>query len=147
MVYTVYQEMELLSDILRETGLSHPTVFKYVQLGIVPRPTRVWRGRKGSESWFPDGTIKIIDRVREQKSQGYTLNQIAERGREPMVKPESFRTWGYMTDASQARSNVFLELFMKYPEDEFVSSNVKEISGKDGNSIVVQVELTKMRRR
>lgn len=139
--------MELLSDILRKTGLSHPTVFKYVQLGIVPRPKRVWRGRKGSESWFPDGTIEIIDSVREQKSQGYSLNQIAERGREPVVKPEEHQAWGYMTGTSQARSNVFLELFMKYPEDEFVSGNVKEIPGKDGNSIIVQVELTKVRRR
>ncbi len=139
--------MELLSDILRRTGLSHPTVFKYVQLGIVPRPERVWRGRKGSESWFPVGTIKIIDRVREQKSQGYTLNQIAEKRREAVVKPEEHQAWGYMTDTSQARSNVFIELFMKYPEDEFVSGNVTEVPGKDGNSIVVQVELSKVRRR
>ena len=73
--------MKTLQDVTQETGISYYTLVKYTGLGLVPKPQRVWRGRKGSESLYPDNTIYLINMIIKQKESGLTLRQIAENRR------------------------------------------------------------------
>lgn len=70
--------MNTLSDVLRESGLSYRTLVKYTEIGLLPKPQRVWRGRKGSESIYPDDIIDRIKTIQELKAQGKSLAQIKE---------------------------------------------------------------------
>lgn len=70
--------MNTLSDVLRESGLSYRTLVKYTEIGLLSKPQRVWRGRKGSESIYPDDIIDRIKTIQELKAQGKSLAQIKE---------------------------------------------------------------------
>ena len=71
--------MITLNEVLEKTGLKYHTIVKYVNMGILPRAARVWRGRKGSESLYPDEVVDIINRVKLEKKQGIPLAQIADQ--------------------------------------------------------------------
>ncbi|MFC1979136.1 MerR family transcriptional regulator [Chloroflexota bacterium] len=71
--------MIALRELLEKTGITYHTVVKYVNMGILPRATRVWRGRKGSQSIFSDEAVDIINRVKLEKKHGIPLAQIATR--------------------------------------------------------------------
>jgi DNA-binding transcriptional MerR regulator len=76
--------MKTLSDVLRESGLSYRTLVKYLQMGLLPKPQRVWRGRRGSESLYPDDVIEIISWVKLQQELGFSLAEIAEQCRKDL---------------------------------------------------------------
>lgn len=76
--------MKTLSDVLRESGLSYRTLVKYLQMGLLPKPQRVWRGRRGSESLYPDDVIEIINWVKLQQESGFSLAEIAEQCRKEL---------------------------------------------------------------
>ncbi|MFC1951217.1 hypothetical protein ACFLXN_02270 [Chloroflexota bacterium] len=71
--------MITLNEVLEKTGLKYHTIVKYVNMGILPRAARVWRGRKGSQSIFPDEVVDIINRVKLDKQRGIPLSQIASQ--------------------------------------------------------------------
>jgi DNA-binding transcriptional MerR regulator len=71
--------MKTLSEVLRDGKLSYRTLVKYVEMGIIPKPQRIWRGRKGSESLYSDEVVEIINRVRSLQKRRFTLREIAEQ--------------------------------------------------------------------
>jgi DNA-binding transcriptional MerR regulator len=78
--------LKTLSEVLRDGKISYRTLVKYVEMGILPKPKRVWRGRRGSESLYADDTIDIIPRVRFLQRKGLTLSQIAEQFRQEQAE-------------------------------------------------------------
>jgi len=121
--------MKTKGDVLRESGLSYPTLVKYTGLGLLPKPQRVWRGRKGSESLYPDDVTKLIGRVKEERDSGLTLRQIAENR------------------AVERATDVFTELISKYPDYHFTGGKItKEKKGSKG-SIEVTVKMVAVKRR
>ncbi|MFC2005983.1 MerR family transcriptional regulator [Chloroflexota bacterium] len=85
--------MKTLSEVLRDSGLSYQTIVKFIQMGLISKPQRVWGGRgKGSESLFSDDVIKSISRVKHLQKRRFTLSEIAEqfkkeRGDIEVLKP------------------------------------------------------------
>lgn len=71
--------MKTLAEILIETGLSYGTLVRYRDMGLIPKPERIWHGRKGSESVYPDSVPDIIHEIQRLKEQGLTLSQIKDR--------------------------------------------------------------------
>lgn len=71
--------MKLLQDVTRETGISYYTLVKYTGLGLIPKAKRVWRGRKGSISVYPNETVNLIRQVQREQKDGLSLRQIADR--------------------------------------------------------------------
>ena len=66
-------------DLLRRSSISYFTLFKYSSLGLIPHPQRVWKGRKGSDSLYPDDAVDIIKRIKTGQKSGLTLRQIAKK--------------------------------------------------------------------
>jgi DNA-binding transcriptional MerR regulator len=73
--------MKTLSDVLRDADIEYQTLIKYISIGLLPKPRRVWRGRKGSQSLYPDEIIDIINQIKLLKKQGLSLTKIAEQVR------------------------------------------------------------------
>ena len=71
--------MKTTEDVLLDTDIHYQTLVKYISLGLLPKPRRVWRGRKGSQSLYPDEIIDIINQIKLLKRQGYSLNEIAKQ--------------------------------------------------------------------
>jgi len=71
--------MKTLSDVLLEGKIAYQTLVKYRDLGLLPRPQIVRRGRKGTESLYPDDVITRIQHIEKLKEDGLTLPEIAER--------------------------------------------------------------------
>jgi len=71
-----------LSEVLRDGEISYRTLVKYTEMGLLSKPQRVWRGRKGSESLYPDDTIDLLKRIRDEQESGRSLLEIAEELRE-----------------------------------------------------------------
>ena len=121
--------MKILKDVLQEAGVSYPTLVKYTSLGLIPKPQRVWRGRKGSESWYPDDVIEIINRIKEEKDAGLTLRQIAENRK------------------VERATDVFATIMINYPDYHFVSGDITKTDKNPDGSIVVKVNLVGVKRR
>jgi hypothetical protein len=62
----------------RGARLTEATFRKYVQLGLVPRSTRVGRKGKhrGSQGLYPSTAVRQIDHIRRLMSQGITMEDI-----------------------------------------------------------------------
>lgn len=121
--------MKTLKDVLQETGLSYPTLVKYTGMGLIPRPDRVWRGRKGSESWYPDDVIDAMNHIKEEQKAGLTLRQIAENRR------------------VERATDVFADIMTKYSDYHFVSGEITKSDERPDGSIVVKVEVVGVKRR
>jgi len=69
-------------EILVKSDISRATLNNYVALGILPRPVLKKApkaaGRAPRLGYFPDSTLDIIKRVNALKSEGLSMNQIAE---------------------------------------------------------------------
>lgn len=67
-------------DVFARTGiaLSEATLRKYVQLGLLPRSTRVGRKGKhqGSQGVYPVSVVRQILRIKQMMAQSYTIEQI-----------------------------------------------------------------------
>jgi len=121
--------MKLLQDVLQETGISYYTLVKYTGLGLVPKSERVWRGRKGSESWYLDDVVDIINRIKEEKDSGLTLRQIAENQK------------------VERATDVFADIMTNYPDYHFTSGEITKTDENPDGSIVVNVKIVGVKRR
>ena len=121
--------MKTLKDVLQETGLSYPTLVKYTGLGLVPKSQRVWRGRKGSESLYPDDVIGVVKRIKKEKASGLSLRQIAEN-------------W-----AVERAMDAYATIMTNYPDYHFISGEITKTDKKPDGSIVVKVEMVGVERR
>ena len=65
-----------LSEVLLEGQISHPTLKKYVGMGLLPRPQIVRGGSRGSASVYPDSVVGLIHTIETLKARGYTLDDI-----------------------------------------------------------------------
>jgi DNA-binding transcriptional MerR regulator len=75
------------NEVLAETGLTHPMLNRLKDLGIVPKPKRQGLGnRKGVIGIFEDDVIDIINWVKLQQKQGFSLSQIAEQRRKELAE-------------------------------------------------------------
>ena len=83
--------MKTTTEVLAETGLTHPMLNRLKDLGLIPKPGLKGRGRrKGVVGVFEDNIIDIINDVKSQQESGLSLTQIAEsRRRESVSKPTS----------------------------------------------------------
>jgi len=74
--------MITLKQLIEETGISRPTLAKYRDLGLIPKPQIVYRGYKkegeqrGNEARYPSYTPWLINEISRLKEEGYTLSQI-----------------------------------------------------------------------
>ena len=107
---------------MKETGISYYTVVKYTGLGLLPKPQRVWRGRKGSESWYPDEVINTIRHIKEEQKSGLTLRQIAENRR------------------VERATDIFADVMATYPDYHLTKGQIKAKDNPDG-SISVTIEM------
>lgn len=65
-----------LSEVLLEGQITHPTLKKYVGMGLLPRPQIVRGGSRGSSSVYPDSVVGLIHTIETLKAQGHTLGDI-----------------------------------------------------------------------
>lgn len=65
-----------LSEVLLEGQIAHPTLKKYVGMGLLPRPQIVRGGSRGSASVYPDSVVGLIHTIETLKAQGHTLDDI-----------------------------------------------------------------------
>ena len=121
--------MKTLKNVLQETGLSYPTLVKYTGLGLIPRPQRVWRGRKGSESQYPDEVTDTINRIKEEQKDGLTLREIAENR------------------IVERATDVFATIMTDYPDYYFTSGEITKADENPDGSIVVEMKLVGVKRR
>ena len=120
--------MITLQDVIKETGISYYTVVKYTGLGLLPKPQRVWRGRKGSESQYPDEVVNTIRHIKEDQKSGLTLRQIAENQR---VK---------------RATDMYADIADMYPDYHLTKGEINRKNNPDG-SITVTVEMKGDKRR
>ena len=123
------RDMESIHEVLQETGISYHTLVKYAGMGLLPKPQRVWRGRKGSESLYPDDVIDIISRIKEEQDSGLTLRQIVQNWE--VIKA---------TDA-------FTAVIRMFPDYHFISGEITEKKDNPDGSIVVKANLVGVKRR
>ena len=121
--------MKLLQDVLQETGISYNTLVKYTGLGLVTNSQRVWRGRKGSESWYPDEVVDTIKHIKEDQKSGLTLRQIAENRKVGRAM------------------NVYTDIMTNYQGYHFISGEITQTDENPDGSIVVKVEMLGVKRR
>lgn len=79
-------------ELCERTGVSRATLNNYIALGILPkpklRPAEPGDGRARRLGYFPDDSLTIIDKVRELKRAGKSMQDIADLiagGSEPMA--------------------------------------------------------------
>jgi len=99
--------MKKVSEIIEESGLSYPTLVKYTEIGLIPRPRRIWRGRKGSESLYPDDVIDIINWIKLHQQRGLSLSEIArlrkkKRAEVEVIKPKEEYLIALKADATRS---------------------------------------------
>ena len=116
--------MVALQDVIQDTGISYYTLVKYTGLGLIPKPQRVWRGRKGSESLYPDGIVDTIKSIERDKQSGLTLRQIAENKR------------------VERAMDVYTAVMAMFPEHHFSHGEIIEKDEKPDGSVIVKVEMT-----
>lgn len=122
-------QMKTISDIVNEAGITYHTLVKYTGLGLLPKPQRVWRGRKGSESLYPDNVIELIDRIKEERDSGLTLRQIAENSR------------------IERATDAFTDVIKKYPDYHFTHGEIVDEKKESEGSIEVTVKMVGLKRR
>lgn len=138
--------MKTTNQVLTETGLTYPMLNRLKDLGIVPKPKRMGLGRrKGVIGVFKDDVVEIINWVKEQQSWGLSLAQIAEKLRRAKVeegelvapKPNpNLVSWG---------TKLFMELYARYPDDEFVSAEIEEpLEEKPDGTVVAKFKLRRV---
>ncbi|MCF6290011.1 MAG: hypothetical protein L3J03_03295 [Desulfobacterales bacterium] len=70
-------------EIFEKTGISRATLNNYIKLGILPRPIvkRAGAGQQGAKKigFFPRGVLDRIDRVKQLKRSGFTMDSIARQ--------------------------------------------------------------------
>lgn len=115
--------MIALQDVTQETGISYHTLVKYTGLGLIPKSQRVWRGRKGSESWYQDNIIDSISHIKQEQRSGSTLRQIAENRRVGRAM------------------EVFTEVMAMFPGYRFTHGGVIETDEHPDGSIIVKLEM------
>ena len=134
-------------DLLKETGISYPTLTRLKDLGIVPKPSKQGLGNKrGVIGVFPDEVISIINWVKQEQSYGLSLVQIAEKWRQREITEEEVLTTVPNPNKIKWATDLFAELAEKYPNDDFVPGEVIEISDQANGSIVAKVKLVRVPR-
>ena len=114
-------------DLLKETGISYPTLTRLKDLGIIPKPNKQGLGnRRGVIGIFPDEVISVINWVKQEQSHGLSLVQIAEKWRQ--AKVEEGEIVGPKPNPSLVNwaTRRFIELHARYPNDEFVPGEIDE---------------------
>jgi len=131
--------MKTLSEVLRDGELSYQTLVKYTQMGLIPKPQRVWGGRgKGSQSLFSDDTIDIIKWVKRQQGYGQSLAQIADVLRQ--AKTEEGEVVGEKPNNISIAfwaAKRLIELHARYPDDDFILGELDEALEEQPDGTVV----------
>ena len=83
--------MKKVAEVIQESGLSYPTLVKYTEMRVIPRPRRIWRGRKGSESLYPDDIIDIINWIKLHQQRGLSLSEIAKLRKKKRAEVEAIK--------------------------------------------------------
>lgn len=121
--------------LLKETGISYPTLTRLKELGIIPKPGKQGLGnRRGVIGVFPDEVLSIIKRVKEEQESGLSLTQIAEKWQQ-----EESNKVRWATD-------IFAELARMYPDFDIVHGEISEIKEESDDSVMIEVKL-KVKRR
>jgi len=113
-------------EFLKRAGISIRTLQKYRSLDILPPPCEIKGSRgKGTKAYYPDDIFTFLNRIRDLKARGLTLEQIRE----------SFEKDGLITWFSRRKSIESYYMEMKREgEDEFM----KTIS-REGEEIKVKI--------
>ena len=119
--------MKTTTEVLKETGISHPMLNRLKDLGIVPKPKIKGLGRhKGVIGEFEDDIIDLIKWVRKQQADNISLIQIAEQMRRSNI--EEGEVVGPKPDSNLVKwaTQRFMELHARYPDDDFVPGEIEE---------------------
>ena len=74
--------MKELQEILTETGISKRTFAYYREMGLIPGPEkRKVIPQKGSITFYADGVVEVIRRIRRLQEEGLSLHQIVAQKR------------------------------------------------------------------
>ena len=65
-------------QIAAAVGVSDETIRRWARLGLLPKPTPSYRGRRGTVSLWPEGTIEQARWVQAQLESGRTMTQVKE---------------------------------------------------------------------
>jgi DNA-binding transcriptional MerR regulator len=142
--------MKTTDEVLKETGISYAMLMRLKDLGVVPKPTLRGRGQGGGRGVvgiFPEEVIAIINWAKIEQKHGLSLTQIAEKWRQRKISEEEIVAPTPNPSISNWATDVFAKLAEKYPEDDFVPGEIKEIKSKSNDSVVVKIKLTRVKRR
>jgi DNA-binding transcriptional MerR regulator len=130
--------MKTLTDVLLEGKIAYQTLVKYRDLGLLPRPQIVRRGRKGTESLYPDDVITRIQHIEKLKEDGLTLPEIAEiiRDQRQVEVSESHA----VTSDSNGLDSIS-ELEMRYPDHKLAVIEMGGDSREADGSVTVRAKI------
>jgi DNA-binding transcriptional MerR regulator len=130
--------MKTLTDVLLEGKIAYQTLIKYRDLGLLPRPQIVRRGRKGTESLYPDDVITRIQHIEKLKEDGLTLPEIAEIIRDQRQAGVS-ESHAVTSDSNGLDS--ISELERRYPDHKLAVIEMGEDSRQADGSVTVRAKI------
>lgn len=76
-------------DIAKEVGVVTSTIRRWADLGLLPTPQKVHRGRRGTSLVFPEEAIKQAVWVKAQLDAGRTVSDLQAALRDGEYPPRS----------------------------------------------------------
>lgn len=65
------------AQIAEAVGVSEQTIRRWARLGLLPRPTIVYRGRRGRGAVWPQESLPLAVWIRDQLDAGRTVHDLA----------------------------------------------------------------------
>ncbi len=79
------------NEILEKCEISKPTLDFYIKLGLIPRPI-VRHNQNGLTGYFPPDIIDVIEKVKQFKEQGETMEEIVNKMKNTAERAEENET-------------------------------------------------------
>ena len=76
--------MYMVSDLVRETGISKHSIYHYMKIGLIEESYRA----PNNYCFFDEGQLQRLRRIRELRLEGYPLKLIGRKLREEFPQTE-----------------------------------------------------------
>ena len=143
------EEIMITTDeLLKETGISYPTLTRLKDLGVIPKPSKQGLGNKrGVIGVFPDEVVSIINWVKQEQKYGLSLVEIAEKYRQRRVISEEDRVLPPNPDRDKWTIDLFAKYEQKYSDDDLIYSTISEIRKEEDGTILIRLRRESIPRR
>ncbi|MGD0353375.1 MAG: hypothetical protein ABSB38_07760 [Dehalococcoidia bacterium] len=135
-------------ELLKETGISYPTLTRLKDLGIIAKPSKQGLGnRRGVIGVFPDEVVSIINWVKQQQACGLSLVEIAGKWRQAKMEEGELVTQKPNTSVINWATNIFAKLHAQYPHDDFVPGEIEwPLEEKPDGTVIARFRLRRVPR-